>query len=270
MINYRIIPVLIVMFLISEYSYAQNSPLLNLSIGIALPVQDLDGELVSTGDSGVSLISRDFIKNNYANSSGVTFAGTLKIPIGKQGYFRGRLSGSYTSFNLFRKSFFGTTIQNNVLVPVSFDSRFTVTGMGIGFEINPFPESRIRPFIFSDITLNLLSMSLIRNNNLTSLFNDTFRMGVMPGAGISIQIDKEYSFVFGGSYHFGNLFFKSVSSSFVDRIVFEREGIPINDKEGLFYSNLSDPDSYPRQVSGKSKSTDWWNLVIGINIKLGK
>ena len=101
-------------------------------------------------------------------------------------------------------------------------------------------------------------------------FNDSFRLGLLPGAGITFKFNKEYSFVLGGSYHFGNLFLKSGSSSFDDRIVFEREGIPINDMEGLFYTNLSDPDSFPQQITGRSKSINWWNISLGINIVLGK
>jgi len=267
--NYRIIPVLLLL-IVSNFSYGQNSPSLTLSIGLSLPAQDLGGELTNTGDSGISFISRDFIKNNYATSGGVSLSGTLLIPFEKNGLIIGRLSGSYTFFNVFRKTFFGVTKENNIETAVSFDNRFSATAMGIGIEINPFPESRIRPFVYTDFTVNLFSMSLIRNEILSSLFNDSFRLGLLPGAGITFKFNKEYSFVLGGSYHFGNLFLKSGSSSFDDRIVFEREGIPINDMEGLFYTNLSDPDSFPQQITGRSKSINWWNISLGINIVLGK
>lgn len=267
--NYRIIPVLLLL-IISNYSYGQNSPSLTLSAGISVPAQDLGGELINTGDSGISFISSEFIKNNYANSTGASLSGSLLIPFGKKGLIIGRLSGSYTFFNLFRKKFFGITKENNLITAVSFDNRFSATAIAIGIEINPFPESKIRPFVYSDFTVNLYSMSLIRNENLSVLFNDSFRLGLLPGAGIIFQFDKEYSFALGGSYHFGNLLLKGGSGSFEDRIVFEREGIPINDMEGLFYTNLSDPDSYPQQISGISKNINWWNISLGINIVLGK
>ena len=110
---YRKIPVLLLL-IVSNFSYGQNSPSLTLSIGLSLPAQDLGGELTNTGDSGISFISRDFIKNNYANSAGVSLSGTLLIPFGKKSLIIGRLSGSYTFFNVFRKTFFGVTKENNI------------------------------------------------------------------------------------------------------------------------------------------------------------
>lgn len=269
MINYKINFVLIIFFL-SNYSNAQNSPLLNLSVGMSVPAQELGGELTSTDKSGFSFINKDFVKNNYANTSGISLCGALKIPFGKKGLFAGRITGSYTFFNVFRRSFLGVTRINNTEVTVSYDTKFTSASMGFGLEFDPVSGSKIRPFLYADFKINLFSMSLIKNDNLTSLFNDSFRLGFLPGVGISYVIDKEYSLVLGGSYNFGNVFLKSSSQSYNDRVVFEREGIPMNDKEGLFYTNLSDPDSLPILESGKSKNINWWDINLGINIVLGK
>jgi hypothetical protein len=95
-------------------------------------------------------------------------------------------------------------------------------------------------------------------------------MGVLANAGVNIKINNEYYFTVSAGYHFSNLFFKSSSDSFEDRVTYSRENIPINDEEGSFYTNLSNPDIYPQYVNGTTKKVNWLNVNIGINIILGK
>lgn len=258
------------LLIISEFTYAQIQPSLEFTTGIAFPAGELGGELVSTNDSGISFISSDFLKNNYANSPGVTLTGLLIIPVSKSGTFSAIISGSYTYLNIFRSRILGTTILNNLVVPVTFDSRFSVSSAGFGIGFNPLPLSRFNPFINSSFNFSIISLTLNMNESSYALFNDSFRMGVTTSAGLSYKIDKEYSITIGGSYILGNLILKSSSDSYNDRAEFGLEGISLNDHEGYFYSNLSNPGKTAEQVKGVSKNIDWWTINIGLNIVLGK
>lgn len=251
-------------------SYSQVSPSLQFSAGLAFPGNEFGGDLVTTNDSGISIINPDFVTNNYAVSTGATVTGMLKFPLGQQGIFSALFLGSYSYFNAFRRSILAVTFENSITQPVTYDNRFSTTTFGFGMESSPFIKSKFSPFINANLTFNILSLSLQKNDFTTSLFNDAFRMGVLTNAGVSIKLNSEYSIVIGGSYHISNLFFKSNSGSFEDRVDFERENLPINDEDGTFYSNLSDVNSIPVLVDGKTKSVDWWNINFGLNIMLGK
>jgi hypothetical protein len=72
-----------------------------------------------------------------------------------------------------------------------------------------------------------------------------------------------------GSYHLSNLFFKSHKNDLLNSLGFNTEQLPINDQEGSFYSNLSNPSSLPTVVNGAKKNVSWWNVNLGINILLG-
>lgn len=250
--------------------YSQVSPSLQFSLGLAFPGEEFGGDLVSTNDSGISYINSDFVRNNYAVSTGATFTGTLKFPFGQQGTVSALFIGSYTYFNAFRSSILATTIENNLAQPVTYDNRFSTTTFGFGVETSPFINSKFSPFINANLTLNILSLSLQKNDFTTSLFNDAFRMGLLTNAGISVKLSSEYSLVIGGSYHLCNLLLKSQYGNFEDRVDFERENLPINDEEGTFYSNLSDANSIPVLVNGTTKNVNWWNINLGLNIMLGK
>ncbi|MDQ3019165.1 MAG: hypothetical protein M3R36_01130 [Bacteroidota bacterium] len=260
----------IIIFLFAVRSHGQVRPSLQLTFGLAFPGENFAGELVSANDSGISNINPDFIKNNYATSTGATVTGTLKFPIGQSGLISGLFMGSYTYFSAFRRSVLATSIQNGVAVSGTYDNRFSTTTFGFGIEATPLPNSKFSPFINSSFTLNILSLSLKKDDFITALFNDAFRMGVLTNAGLTISLNDEYSLVIGGSYHLSNLFLKSNSSDFEDRITNNRESLPINDKGGEFYTNLSNPGLFPSLVNGTDKNVNWWNLNIGLNILLGK
>jgi len=265
-----ILSLLLIYLLFPSFSFSQKNPSLKFTVGLAFPSGELDGNLVSTNDSGISFIDPNFIKENYGASAGATLTGMLKFPLEKSGILNGNFVGSYSYFNAFRRSFLGTTIDNNFVVPVTYDSRFTTSTFGFGIEITPVPDSKFSPFINADLTLNILSLSITRNDFNYAFFNDAFRMGLLTNAGVSIKINNEYSLVIGGSYHISNLLLKSSSDEFNDRAEFNRENIPINDKEGMFYTNLSNPNFFSGQVTGKTKNVNWWNFNIGLNIVLGK
>ncbi len=255
---------------ISDNCYSQVNPSLQINFGLTFPGKDFGGELVTTNDSGYTYISPDFIANNYAASTGVNVTGTIKFPLGPKGNFSFLFLGSYSYFNLFKRSILGTSKQNNLDVAINFDNKFTTTTIGLGLEATPFHASKISPFVNASLTVNILSLTLQQNNFITTLFNDAFRMGVLTNAGVTVRLGGEYSLVIGGSYHMSNLLFKSQSSDYNDRIVFERENLPINDKGGTYYTNLSDPNFAPSLVNGKTKNVNWWGFNIGINIVLGK
>lgn len=250
-------------------SFSKN-PSLQISIGLAAPSGDLGGNFITTNDSGVSFIDTNFIKNHYGMSPGVTISGILKFPLDNKGIINGIFMGSYSYFNAFKQSILGTTIENNIVVPANFDKRFSTTTFGFGIELSPFPESKVSPFINTNLTLNILSLSIAKNNFTGASFNDAFRLGVLSSTGIQINLNHEYSLLISGSYHLGNLVFKSQSESLSDRLEFNRGNLPINDEEGSFYSNLSNPNLFPTLVKGKTKNINWWSINLGLSIKLGK
>lgn len=249
---------------------SQVRPSLSISGGITVPSGEMSGDLIMISDSGLTFINSDFIKNNYAVSTGVTISGSLKIPIDKRGFVSGMLNGAYTYFNAFSSSKLGTTSESGVVVPVRYDNRFSTTTFGLGIELSPSKNSKISPYVNSEFTFNILSLSLLKNDFASALFNDAFRMGLNTGAGVSVKLGDEYSLEIGGNYHMSNIFLKSEGNSYNERVEFGRENIPINDEEGSFYSNLSNPDSVPVQVSGTRKDANWWNFSLGINILLGR
>ena len=259
-----------VLIFYSQVSYAQIIPTLEFTTGLVFPAGQTGGELVYTNDSGISNISNNFIKDNYANSAGITIFGSLKIPFASNEIVSGLISGGYTYFNIFRTGFNGVGVINNTQVAEFYDSRFSVSTFGFGIEVNPASKSKFSPFINSSFTINMLSLSVERNNFNYAFFNDAFRLGVMSNAGISVKINNEYKFTISGNYTLANLLLKSSSSDFEDRVQFGRENIPINDGEGEFYSNLSNPDSIAEPVNGSKKNVNWWGINLGLNIVLGK
>jgi len=254
----------------SDISYSQSRPSLQMNIGLAYPGENFSGDLISTNDLGISFISSDFIKNNYATSTGVTLTGTLRFPLAASGIVSATLLGAYTSFNSFTKSSFGTTIENNIVVPVSFENKFSVSTFGLGAEVSPLIGSRIRPFVNANFTFSILSLTLVRNQFSGIIFNDAFRMGLLTDAGINFKLSDEYSVSLSGSYHLSNLFLKKSKAGFEDRIEFNRESVPINDGEGSYYTNLTNPNSSSSLVTGRNKNVNWWSLSLGLNIMLGK
>lgn len=248
---------------------SQVRPSLSINGGISIPSGEMSGELVMISDSGLTFINSDFIKNNYAVSTGVTISGSLKVPIDKKGFIKGVFNGAYSYFNAFTSSVLGSTTENGLIVPVRYDNRFSTTSFGLGVELTPAVRSKIKPFVNSEFTFNILSLSLLKNDMATAVFDDAFRMGINTGAGVSVLLGNEYSLEIGGNYHMSNIFLKSESESYNERVGFGRESIPINDEEGSFYSNLSDPESVPVLVNGIRKNANWWNISLGINILLG-
>lgn len=260
--------IILLLFKTTESS-GQAYPSINVSVGISNPSGELGGNLITENDSGFIFISPEFLTDNYANTTGVTITGVLSIPVDRRGIFSALISGSYSYFNIFRGESFGTGKENNLSVPVAYDSRFSVSTAGFGIQVNPFSGNKISPFINSSFTLNILSLSLLKDNYFSAIFNDAFRMGVNTFAGIAVSLNREYSIDISGSYHMSNLFLKSNDGSYESRAEFGREYISFNDEQGVFYSNLSSPGSVPSTVNGKTKNVNWWSINLGVNIILG-
>ncbi len=268
--NYKLILIILILLISASDSRSQNQPSLQFTGGFAFPGKEFEGDLVTVNDSGITYISSEFIKDNYAASTGATITGNLRFPIIGSGSLSGIITGSYTFFNAFRQSNLGTTLINNVAVPVTFDNRFTTSTFALGIEASPIPDAAFSPYVNASLSMNILSLSLLVNDVTSVIFNDAFRMGLLTNAGVNYRINNEYSVLLSGSYHMSNLFLKSQNDSYADRIGFNRESIPINDEQGLFYSNLSNPDSVPVLVNGQSKNVSWWGINLGLSIVLGK
>lgn len=270
MIKSLFLSILVFLLLNPSEIYSQARPSLQFNFGLTFPGKSFGGDLVTTNDSGVSFINSDFVKSNYGTSTGVNLTGVLKFPLDQKGVINGVFLGSYSFFNAFRKKFLGTTIQNNVTVPVSFDNRFTVSTFGFGADISPSPNAKFSPFVNANLTLNFLSLTLSKDNLTGAFFNDAFRIGMLLSSGVSIKLGNEYSLIFSGSYHASNLFLKSTNGEYLYRIVFDTDNLPINDEEGRFYTNLSNPNLPPELVEGSTKKVNWWGLNFGVSIMLGK
>lgn len=261
---------ILILFNLTTDSRSQSRPSLQFSAGLAFPGNGFAGDLVYVNDFGVSNISTDFIKKNYGTSTGASLTGTLNFPIGRTGIISSLITGSYAYFNAFKSSTFGTTYENNISVPVSFDNRFSVTTFALGLQASPVAGSKVSPFLNANMSLNILSLSLSRNDITSVIFSDAVRVGIITNAGLNLKLNNEYGLIINGSYSMSNLFFKSSSESYNDRILYYSEGNPVNDKEGSYYSNLSDPDSPPVKVDGSNKNVNWWSINIGLSIMLGK
>lgn len=258
------------MMISASVSIAQNRPTLTFNIGLAMPGSSFAGELISSNDSGIITINPEFVKSNYAASTGSTVTGTIRFPIGQQGVAGVLLSGSYTFFNAFRRSYLGTTYQSNVVVPVTFDNRLTNSSFSLGFDASPPINEKFRPFANANFTFNILSLTVSRNEIVSLIFSDAFRMGLLFNAGMTMILSDEYSLSLGGSYHMSNMFLRSNKSGYEDRVEFNRGTVPINDEEGSFYTNLSDPNRVSQLVQGTTKNASWWGINLGINIAIGK
>jgi hypothetical protein len=260
--------VLLYVCLYSE-AHTQVQPTLQLNAGLLIPGKDFAGDLVTMNESGDVYKRQSFIRNNYAASTGASVTGTLKFPFERSGTLNGLFTGSYSFFNAFRRSALGTTQQNNIIVPVTYDNRISMTTFALGVDATASAGSTVSPFISTSLSLNIYSLTLSTNGITNVIFNDAFRMGLLSNAGLQYRFNPEYSFILSGSYHMSNLFFKSQSGSYSDRIGFYRESIPINDEEGSFYSDLSNPNSEPVIVEGTTKNINWWSINLGLSIVLG-
>jgi hypothetical protein len=269
---------LLAALLIAAESYSQKNPSINISVGISNPSGNMSGDLVYVNDEGYMYIDSNFIKTNYSASTGTTVTGSLKFPIDKRGVVNGLLLGSYTNFTAFTSSNFGTreiiTTAGPIRVPVTYDHRFTTSTFAFGLDFTPLPEAKFSPFINPNLSLNIISLSISRQDNQLireSNFNDAFRIGALINGGFQYRINNEYSFILSTAYHFANLLLKSNSSGFGERLDLNySSGLSINDAEGEFWSNLPSPNEQPKLYKGETKNINWWNLMIGLNIKLGK
>lgn len=262
--------VVFILLNLTSQSRSQSRPSLQFTAGLAFPGNEFAGELVTENEAGISYISSDFIKNNYAASTGASVTGSLNFPFSSSGLFSSLLTGSYSYFNAFKSSIFGTTIENNLSVPVSFDNRISVTTVALGLQVSPSVSPKISPFLNANMGLNILSISLSRNDAASVIFSDAVRLGIVTNAGLTYKINNEYGFILNGSYNMSNLFFKSSSDSYNDRIQYYSDDNQISDKEGSYYSNLSDPDYPPVKVQGNNKNVNWWSINLGLSIMLGK
>lgn len=102
--------------------------------------------------------------------------GSLNFPFSGSGLFSSLLTGSYSYFNAFKSSIFGTTIENNLSVPVSFDNRISVTTVALGLQVSPAVSPKISPFLNANLGLNILSISLSRNDATSVIFSDAVRL----------------------------------------------------------------------------------------------
>lgn len=266
----KVFTVLIISFFLQNNLYSQKIPSLQISIGITSPGGDLGGEFISVNDSGYYNISEDFVKNNYGISTGITVAGSIVFPFDEKNLLNFIFSGEYTNMNSFKRSVFGITKVNGIEVPITYDNAFSGSMFGLGLSTNPAVGKKLSLYVNSIMTMNFLSLSFTQNDVFKTYFSDSFRMGIKSGAGINYKLTNEYSLLLGGSYHFTNLFFKSVHGDFNDRLESNVENLSINDEEGSFYTNLSDPDNGFQLVNGKKKNIDLWSINVGIVIFLGK
>ena len=72
--------------------------------------------------------------------------------------------------------------------------------------------------------------------------------------------------VLGIKYDMANLLLKDDARGFNERAIFGKEGIPINDKGGPYWSNLPYfAGEYPGEFEGKSKRINFGTIYLAIN-----
>ncbi len=282
-------------------SYAQFDKFsFQITAGIAEPMGDLKGNvpfmynqkwtgywlnynnIPPTVDSttlyNILMTDSNFIKNNYGAKTGITFSGSAKINFDKFNTFRGVASLSFASFNTFESDKSGNTPlllynQGYTYQPVTYSYNFTAVGFGLGLEVAPTSFTNVfTPYFGGSFNFNVLSASFTRaygRDSSKASFGGEFRLGASLYGGLEIKVAKGIDIVAGAKYDFANLLLRTTRSSISDALEFGKTNLSLNDDEGIYYSNLSDPiagSSGYKTFRTNSKAINYMSFFIGVNI----
>jgi len=165
-------------------------------IGGLLPMNDLKGEL-----STVSLTNGATSAKGYFEKWGYSLGLTGKLPAGKKGNIRPKISIIY---NVFNNS--GTDSTSTVIIEPSIN----ILQVGLGLEYVLLKSGNFLPYIEAEFNANILTGSITfteasGNLSFTANYNRNVRYGISGGAGVEYQINKVYSLVGGARFSYANL-----------------------------------------------------------------
>ncbi len=270
-----------VLLLIATSSvYSQfNKPSFQLGFGISQPFDELKGgNLYYYGTYGgfpITLIDSSFLRDHYGAKTGINIFGSAKINFDNYNITRGVITLSYNNFNTFETGESGTvpfmTQSGALLQSVEYSYSFSNFTIGLGLEVAPLSFTNVvSPFFNTTFNFNFLSASLVRTesvyDSIKAEFGPSFRMGISFNAGIEARVSKQIGVVVGIKYEMANLLLKDDARGFNERAIFGKEGIPINDKGGPYWSNLPYfAGEYPGEFTGKSKRINFGTIYLAIN-----
>jgi hypothetical protein len=259
-----------------------DKPSFQLGIGIVEPMDELKGKYYHNSFLGyypITTPDTNLYRNNYGAKTGMHIFAKAKINFDKFNIIRGVGNVSFSSFNTFesqQQGNIGVRVINynneidTVIIPVKYNYTASVFNIGLGLEFAPLAfTNKFTPYFGSNMTFNLISTSLDRNENYwdtisTGAFG--FRIGFNFDAGIEFKPNNSIGITAGVKYDLGNVLLKNTSSSLTDVHEWGRTGSSLNDEEGYFYSTIYNPvltsDRY--QVRSKTKNINWGTLYAGV------
>ena len=270
----------ILIFIATSSVYSQfDKPIFQLGIGISQPFDQLKGDNLyyngTYNNFPITLIDSSFLRDNYGAKTGFNIFGSAKINFDKYNISRGLITVSYNSFNVFEGDKVGTvpflTQQGALLQNVTYSYSFTNFTIGIGLEVAPLSFTNVvSPFFNTTFNFNFLSASLVRTesvyDSIKADFGPELRLGIGFNTGIEARVSKQFGVVLGVKYDMANLLLKQDGAGFSERAIFGKEGIPLNDGGGQYWSNLPYfGGDYPGLFNANQKKINFGTIYLAVN-----
>lgn len=204
--------------------------ILSLSVSGLLPIAELKG---NTAD--ISLTNPATSAKSYYELWGYSIGLTAKLPAGKTGNLRPKISLHYTGF---------FNSGNDSTGMISIEPQLNIIQVGLGAEYSLLLPGSIRPFIEAEATANIFNGSVSYTditgiNNYTEDFNRNVRYGFTAGAGAEYVFNKTYSIFAGLRFSMANLVGKEYDETGAHDLndeAFNLNGFAINRKNISFLS----------------------------------
>jgi len=270
----------ILIFIATSSVYSQfDKPIFQVGIGISQPFDQLKGGNLyyygTYNNFPITLIDSSFLRDHYGAKTGFNVFGSAKINFDKYNISRGLITVSYNSFNTFEGDEVGTvpflTQQGALLQNVTYSYSFTNVTIGFGLEVAPLSFTNVvSPFFNTTFNINFLSASLVRTESVYDSikvgFGPEVRLGLGFNAGIEARVSKQIGVVLGVKYDMANLLLKQDGRGFSERAIFGKEGIPLNDEGGEYWSNLPYfGGDYPGLFTANQKKINFGTIYVALN-----
>jgi hypothetical protein len=187
-----LIVVLAVIFAINGNSFAQPRLVIHVTGGYSLPLPDLKGTWPD--DNTKNPVPYFFSKNGWNVGADGKFYVDKKLRS-----FGITLSLAYMSFTSGDLS--DTAVGSTLTTKIMFNS-FTA---GLGVEYKFLTKKKAQPFVGAEFTGNFLSGKFKPSTGTENTLKAASRFGLAFGAGVDININKNFGVVVGGKYALLNL-----------------------------------------------------------------
>ena len=272
----------ILVFIATSSVYSQfDKPIFQVGIGISQPFDELKGGnlyyhgMYPNSNFPMTLIDSSFLRDHYGAKTGFNVFGSAKINFDKYNITRGLITISYNNFSTFEGDEVGTvpfrTLQGDLLQNVTYSYSFTNLTIGFGLEVAPLSFTNVvSPFFNTTFNINFLSASLTRTesvyDSIKADFGPEVRLGLGFNAGIEARVSKQIGVVLGVKYDMANLLLKQDARGFSERAIFGREGIPLNDEGGQYWTNLPYyGGEYPGLANANQKKINFGTIYVALN-----